>query len=139
WAAIHRFGFQKILGELNEKRVHSLTNVLTFNLNVHRAFNELTLYFEEDTSVPNRYYVRCTGGRPQVVHAGIPDHVTFSTSDGVNYPLPEPKYLRIHAACCKVAHMSGAADIFVLEDDEDPDPSDPAFAHALEARLSLLS
>lgn len=25
-----------------------------------------------------------------------------------NYPLPDPTYLRIHAACCKVAHLSGA-------------------------------
>ncbi|KAI0323470.1 hypothetical protein GY45DRAFT_1211893, partial [Cubamyces sp. BRFM 1775] len=24
--------------------------------------------------------------------------------------LPSPKYLRIHAACCRIAHMSGAAE-----------------------------
>ncbi len=25
-------------------------------------------------------------------------------------PLPDPEYLRIHAACCRVAHLSGAAE-----------------------------
>ena len=27
-------------------------------------------------------------------------------------PLPNPRYLEIHAACCRVAHMSGAAEYF---------------------------
>ncbi|EIW76716.1 hypothetical protein CONPUDRAFT_139441 [Coniophora puteana RWD-64-598 SS2] len=138
WAITHRFGFQEILEDFNGKNVHSLKNILTLALDVHQEFDDLRLYLEEDISVPNRYYVRCTDGHPKAVHAATPDHVTFSTSDDVNFPLPEPKYLRIHAACCKVAHMSGAADIFRLEDVDDPDPSEPVFAHALGARLSLL-
>ncbi|KAF8873787.1 hypothetical protein BD779DRAFT_1451432, partial [Infundibulicybe gibba] len=32
-----------------------------------------------------------------------------STSPGLD--LPSPEYLGIHADCCRVAHMSGAADM----------------------------
>ncbi|KAI6047011.1 hypothetical protein EDC04DRAFT_2557393 [Pisolithus marmoratus] len=45
-----------------------------------------------------------------------PKYVTFSTPDPKKLPLPSPMYLAIHAACAKVAHLSGAAqyiaDIF---------------------------
>jgi len=39
--------------------------------------------------------------------------VTFTTPDLVNLPLPSPTYLAIHAACAKVAHLSGATDMAV--------------------------
>ena len=36
-------------------------------------------------------------------------------------PLPNPAYLRIHATCCRVAHLSGAGEYMdkTLEDLED--------------------
>jgi hypothetical protein len=40
--------------------------------------------------------------------------VTFR-SHGRCYDLPDPRYLKLHAACCRVAHMSGAAGY--LDDD----------------------
>jgi hypothetical protein len=45
--------------------------------------------------------------------------ITFQTK--TNFPLPNPDYLRIHAACCRVAHLSGAAEYMdkILEDLED--------------------
>ena len=44
--------------------------------------------------------------------------IQFSVSDldlpgferPASLPLPDARYLEIHAACCKVAHMSGAAE-----------------------------
>jgi hypothetical protein len=38
-----------------------------------------------------------------------------------NLTLPNPAYLRIHAACCRVAHLSGAGEYVdkFLEDLED--------------------
>lgn len=36
--------------------------------------------------------------------------VTFSTPDPERLPLPDPRYLALHAACARVAHMSGAAE-----------------------------
>ena len=37
-----------------------------------------------------------------------PEYVTFKTSDVVKFPVPSAVYLSIHAACAKVAHLSGA-------------------------------
>jgi hypothetical protein len=34
--------------------------------------------------------------------------VTFTTRDPKKLPLPSPEYLKIHAACAKVAHLLGA-------------------------------
>ena len=49
--------------------------------------------------------------------AGHPIHlsrcrtlVKFATEDPENLPLPSPEYLKIHAACAKIAHMSGAGE-----------------------------
>ena len=35
-------------------------------------------------------------------------------------PLPSPRYLEIHAAACRVAHMAGAADYYRKLEDADP-------------------
>ena len=37
----------------------------------------------------------------------FPSEVTFTSHYGL--PLPSPKYLRMHAACGRIAYMSGAA------------------------------
>jgi hypothetical protein len=34
--------------------------------------------------------------------------MTFTTPDPEKLPLPSQKYLEIHAACARVAHLSGA-------------------------------
>ena len=41
----------------------------------------------------------------------IPDEITFKNHahPDMDFPLPSKKYLSIHATCCKVAWMSGAA------------------------------
>ncbi|KAK0186566.1 hypothetical protein F5146DRAFT_135716 [Armillaria mellea] len=38
--------------------------------------------------------------------------VTFTTPDPEALPLPSPTYLAIHAACCRVAHLSGTVESF---------------------------
>ena len=52
-------------------------------------------------------------------HLGIQETVHFIAHS--NSPLPNPKYLAIHAACCRVAHMSGAAEYLdgILRDMEE--------------------
>ena len=37
---------------------------------------------------------------------GVPATVTFIGAAGL--PLPDPRYLALHAACAKIAHLSGA-------------------------------
>jgi len=39
-----------------------------------------------------------------------PPYVTFTTPDQEKLPVPSPTYLAIHAACTKVAHLSGARE-----------------------------
>ena len=55
----------------------------------------------------NRYRVVLA---PGLTHksARVPEQVEFTAHHDL--PLPSPKYLRIHAVCCRVAHMSGAAE-----------------------------
>lgn len=38
------------------------------------------------------------------------DVVMFSTNDPEHLPVPVPELLALHATCCKVAHLSGAAE-----------------------------
>ena len=38
------------------------------------------------------------------------EYITFTTPDPVEYPVPSRTYLEIHAACAKVAHLSGARE-----------------------------
>ena len=40
----------------------------------------------------------------------IPPQVRLTTPDPNNYPLPNPYYLALHAACARVVHLSGAAE-----------------------------
>lgn len=46
--------------------------------------------------------------------------VDFTTSDPVKRPLPDPRYLKLHAACARVAHLSGAAEYIdqILREEE---------------------
>jgi hypothetical protein len=41
----------------------------------------------------------------------VPDQVEFSSTSPENLPLPKPEYLRLHALCAQVAHLSGAAEV----------------------------
>ena len=41
--------------------------------------------------------------------------ITFTSTDP-SLPLPNREYLKLHAAVCRVAHMSSAADYLDLED-----------------------
>jgi hypothetical protein len=38
----------------------------------------------------------------------LPSEVVFTTNNGL--PLPNPRYLELHAAAAHVAHLSGAAE-----------------------------
>jgi len=39
----------------------------------------------------------------------LPATITFKSTNPA-FSLPDPRYLRIHAACAKVAHLSGAGE-----------------------------
>lgn len=70
----------------------------------HADFDELMVWFVA-TDEENKYTLQATD--PTILR-GYPEYVTFTTPDTVNLPVPSPTYLAIHAACAKVAHLSGA-------------------------------
>ncbi|KAJ8593210.1 hypothetical protein M405DRAFT_931012 [Rhizopogon salebrosus TDB-379] len=72
------------------------------SMELHTMFDTLALWFEE-TDTPNTYRVY-----GDVLNLSNP--MTFTTSDPVRLPLPSPRYLGIHAACCKVARLSGVGE-----------------------------
>lgn len=63
--------------------------------------------------------------------------VTFTSVDGLE--LPDPRYLRLHATICRVAHMSGAPEYLDLYDYEQEERGvlarDGTSADFLKARL----
>ena len=109
--------------------------MLSLQGDCHSYFDELNMWFESTDMVrhpqtfelpslirtqPHKYRVCvaddiCANLLKMIGHL-TPDHlghpcVTFSGSaEGVR--LPYPKLLALHAACARVAHMSGAAEAF---------------------------
>ncbi|KAF8349100.1 hypothetical protein F5887DRAFT_879149 [Amanita rubescens] len=53
----------------------------------------------------------------------VPDEVTFTSPDPSILPYPSPQLLALHAACAKVAHLSGAGEC-IDEFDRDTDDLD---------------
>jgi hypothetical protein len=69
----------------------------------------------------------------------LPEYFTFTTRDQDNFPVPFPKYIGIHAACAKVAYLSGATG-YIDEQDRDMSVSktlapDGASASLLEGAI----
>ncbi|KAF9502615.1 hypothetical protein BS47DRAFT_1490670 [Hydnum rufescens UP504] len=89
-------------------KIHALTNALTLDSSVHEAFDSLRIYLDPISEVPNGYRL---GAFPERILTllGLPSRVVFKSSDPL-LPLPNPRYLELHAAAAKVAHLSGTAD-----------------------------
>ena len=69
--------------------------------------------------------------------------VTFTTPDPEKLPVPSATYLKLHAACCRVANLSGAGENIekILRDMEDIQvlSQDGASAEVLQYALWPLS
>ncbi len=120
WAVLKRFGGVDVVEELNGNQVHRLGNILTLSVNLHYFFDTLHLWLEATVSgiasirpqsyllisqdIINQYEV-CTTD-PAVLDDNLPRLATF-TSTHPDLHLPDPRYLKWHAACCKVANLSG--------------------------------
>ncbi|RDB27062.1 hypothetical protein Hypma_005162 [Hypsizygus marmoreus] len=99
---IEHYGDVSITQELLGQAAHRLENILTLDANLHASFTGLSVWFEL-TSVPNQY--RVEAAHPGFL-LGIDRLVTFTSAD-TRLPLPSPRYLALHAACAKAAHLSG--------------------------------
>ncbi|KAI6018913.1 hypothetical protein BKA83DRAFT_4308884 [Pisolithus microcarpus] len=101
WAVLDCFGYRNLRQELDGASIHRLENVMTMDVTIHHLFDRLLIYFTP------RY--RLEGVKAWCV-VNRPEYVTFSAPDPERCPLPNPAYLAIHAACVKVAHLSGATE-----------------------------
>ncbi|CAA7263958.1 unnamed protein product [Cyclocybe aegerita] len=111
---VNSFANISVLDELDGENLHRLSNGLTLEVDLHILFDTLKLWFEEVQNQPYTYDVhtlRLHGFLPQ------PRRVTFKSTDPA-LELPNSKYLKLHAAVCRVAHMSGAAKYLDLHDRE---------------------
>ncbi|KAF8875988.1 hypothetical protein BD779DRAFT_1449710, partial [Infundibulicybe gibba] len=86
--------------------IHRLENVMIMEPRAHRTFDSLRIWLEP-TSVPNEY-------TPHSVHDGVwvqdmSNPAAFSSADS-ELPIPSPDYIALHAACAKVANLSGAGE-----------------------------
>ncbi|KAI0298233.1 hypothetical protein BC826DRAFT_1103163 [Russula brevipes] len=103
-AILSRFRYD--ISSFNGEKYHSLTNVMTMQSDMHDAFNRLKFYLEA-TSQKDCYETKCFGRPPPFQ---VFQFVTFTTNDPEHLPVPAPESLSLHATCCKVAHLSGAAE-----------------------------
>ncbi|KAI0089734.1 hypothetical protein BDY19DRAFT_888832 [Irpex rosettiformis] len=104
WAVLESFGYGDMLNELGGSGVYHLENILTLEVNCYNAFNDLALWLE-----------------PTVTSVTFTDHARPEYRGQI--PLPSKRYLRVHAACCGVAAMSGAGEYLdkVMQDQKSID------------------
>ncbi|KIM71457.1 hypothetical protein PILCRDRAFT_93850 [Piloderma croceum F 1598] len=104
WAVMDRFGHSAFKDELNGVQIHRLSNIMTMDYFYHMHFDKLNLWFEAVLGQAHTYRI-C--GLEEVIQ-GLPASVTFS-SHCAGLDLPDPRYLRMHAAAARVAHLLGVA------------------------------
>ncbi|KIM79419.1 hypothetical protein PILCRDRAFT_823348 [Piloderma croceum F 1598] len=104
WAVMERFGQQGFMDELNGPKIHRLANILTLEVYLHTHFDRLALWLEADDTKQQTYRI-CSSDNDII--RDLPRTVIFAKY--ANFDLPDSRYLKMHAACCRVAHMSGAA------------------------------
>ncbi len=75
--------------QLSGTNVHSLSNNITIQSDVHEWFTRLEIWFEKTSTPP------------------YPAHSHPQASDNENLPVPSET---LHATCAKVAQLSGAAE-----------------------------
>ncbi|KAI0334048.1 hypothetical protein GY45DRAFT_1295942 [Cubamyces sp. BRFM 1775] len=109
------FGYQVVCEELGlgstNANLHRLENVMTLDIVLRNELDRLNMWFEAiDGQQKNTYKIVLAGRAERLASANlVPEQVTF-TSHYPELSLPSPKYLRIHAACFRIAHLSGAAE-----------------------------
>ncbi|KZP08743.1 hypothetical protein FIBSPDRAFT_964551 [Athelia psychrophila] len=116
WAVMDRFGEVCGIEELNGPDIHCMENVMTMNSNLYDCFDSLDIWLEATQTI-NQYNVRAT--RPAfLTQLGVQNPITLPTNHDLS--APDPRYLKLHAACAQVAHLSGAAEYFdnILKDIE---------------------
>ncbi|KAI0654426.1 hypothetical protein C8Q70DRAFT_925846 [Cubamyces menziesii] len=124
WSILERFGYEDIsaeliLGSTSKNNLHRLENIMTLSPRIHALFDKMLLWLEKVDEEDNTYRVVLARGRTHDA-INVREKAHF-VSHHPDLPVPNPRYLHIHATCCRIAHMSGAADYLdlVLRDIEE--------------------
>ncbi|KAJ3811346.1 hypothetical protein F5876DRAFT_39851 [Lentinula aff. lateritia] len=112
-AVFDRFGVQ--FDKLNEGNIHSLWNVMTLVQPIRDCFDRLELYILLYTlTVFSSFVLRAMStnisSKQLMKPTGYCQNCITLTSSDPKLPLPDPKLLAFHAAACRIAHLSGAAE-----------------------------
>jgi hypothetical protein len=114
------FGFEDLPEKLAGNGIHTLENVPTLEASFRFFFETLEMWFEAivsglgiftprteglQDSQDNTYAIRA--GHDSMLHACRDNPITL-TSQHPDLPLPNRTFLAIHAACCRIAGLSGA-------------------------------
>ncbi|KAI6018412.1 hypothetical protein EDC04DRAFT_3068534 [Pisolithus marmoratus] len=110
WAMLSMFTDVNILEQLAGNLIHRVENIMMIDVSCHHYFDELSLWLKPVEGLPHTYRV-CEAHQGLKQFLGIPDMVTFSTK--TEHALPHPAFLAVHALCCEVAWMSGAAEYLI--------------------------
>lgn len=104
-----RFSNPDIPMEVSGSGMNKTSNTITMRSGLHSLFDNLDIWLEE-TAVINAYDVRMTD---PILGAGtVQPTVTFTSIDVDRMPVPNPEFIRLHAICARVAHLSGAGQHF---------------------------
>ncbi|KAF8576387.1 hypothetical protein K439DRAFT_664045 [Ramaria rubella] len=104
---LNRFGGVR-LHELNGSNIDRVENVFTLSVSIHYLFGMLAIWLDAVDGETHTYRLRHgSTGASQVPDGTL---VTFRSAIQ-DAPLPDPRYIAIHAACAKVLHASGAAEV----------------------------
>ncbi|CUA75451.1 hypothetical protein RSOLAG22IIIB_11743 [Rhizoctonia solani] len=123
--------------ELNRQGLHHWSNILTVQSSLRQSLNRLRVWLDPVKGLENTYTI---GKRHPGIRPDLPPTITF-TASAPTLPLPDRRYLALHAACAKVAHLSGASEaISLLGNKQEHDgvlSEDGSSAEILENRLSV--
>ncbi|KAG8746503.1 hypothetical protein FRC11_012685 [Ceratobasidium sp. 423] len=105
------WNFARLFGDIPEHelrgpRAHDLRNILTLERGVRVSFDKFLIWLEATGEAENQYTI---GRIDELYYNDLPDVVTFSSSSP-DLPLPDPRYLALHAACARVIKLSGAVE-----------------------------
>ncbi|KAG9005370.1 hypothetical protein FRB94_001594 [Tulasnella sp. JGI-2019a] len=107
YSALRCFGRVNVIADnLNGPVIHRIDNIMTLDISVNTAFDELDLWLEPEGDIPNRYRI-CSLDRPSI-DIPTPPIVTFTSTDP-KLPVPNACFLKLHAAWAKIAGLSGAS------------------------------
>ncbi|KIO31730.1 hypothetical protein M407DRAFT_124227 [Tulasnella calospora MUT 4182] len=136
WQVINAFSGIS-LDDLNGNNINRPENGITLEHSMHQFFGSLSICFEPTIQPDIDTVLRWA----PALFLPLPGTVSFVTRNLI--PVPDPRYLALHAACAKVVHASGMAKFLsdVIEDLEVTKvlSSDGSSAHLLHHALATVA